>query len=150
MVAHSGICGVGRGNKMYYLGVTSSNRLTTCRPETGLIIRTAIKTSPIDFGVVCGGRGKFLQEKSKLDGFSDAGWGESDHNIMKGDKLWSPAVDVAPYSAELRDYIWDDNGLWYILHNHIRKTADGLGYKMICGIMLKGGKKDFPHCLLVY
>jgi len=135
---------------MYTFGTTSNRRLETCRPEVRIVMRQAIITSDIDFGIVCGFRGEIEQGMAFVGGFSDAKWGESDHNIMKGNRLCSPAVDVAPYSAELRDYIWDDKELWDYLHDHITATAKRLHYKMMCGITLKNGVADLPHCTLVY
>lgn len=135
---------------MFVLGKTSMRRLSTTRPEVRNILMEAIQTSEIDFGVVCGWRGQEEQNVAYCDGNSNARWGQSDHNIMIGDKPYSPAVDIAPYGAELRDYIWSDDELWKYLHAHVIATAKKLGYKMLCGVILKNGRVDNPHCLLVY
>ena len=135
---------------MYVFGRTSMKRLATTRPEVRNILIEAIQTSEIDFGVVCGWRGEEEQNAAYIQGKSNAKYGQSDHNMMIGDKPYSPAIDIAPYSHELRDYIWFDDALWKYLHAHIIATAERLGFKMLCGVILKNGLVDNPHCLLVY
>lgn len=139
--------------QIYFLGKTSNSRLETCCRDMRLFIREAMRTTTRhvgDWGVVCGGRGKVAQKKARLGGNSDADWGESDHNIMKGDKLDSPAVDVAPYCPVKQDYMWNDREAFKRLHGHLLATASRMGYTIKCGVTLKSGKRDNPHIVLLY
>ena len=139
--------------QIYFLGATSNKRANTCCRDARLLLYEAMKTTPRsvgDWGVVCGGRGKQAQTKAKNDGNSDAGWGESDHNIMKGYKLNSPAFDIAPYCPIKKDYIWNDDNRWKLLHDHFYSVAKRMGLKIKCGVTLKSGKKDNPHIVLLY
>ena len=119
--------------QQFFFGTTSKRRRDTCHIVWRKILDEAIRTSPLDFGIVCGGRGREAQNKAFSDGNSGATWGESDHNYMRGYKFCSLAVDVAPYCSAINDYIWHDANLWVILSNHIIDTARELGYKIEWG-----------------
>lgn len=135
------------------LGRTSRRRLDTCCPPLGLIITSAAADPecPCDFGVVCGGRGKEKQNKAYDEKKSNAKWGQSDHNIMKGDDPFSFGIDVAPYSSEKRDYIWDDELLSAALASHIMRHAVKLGYTLEWGgtYKLRNGNSDPGHFSLL-
>ncbi len=139
--------------RIFFFGVTSSRRRDTCCPDMRLLLDESIKTTPEsvgDWGIVCGGRAELAQNHAKASGNSDAGWGESDHNIMKGPQMYSPAADIAPYCPIKKDYIWNAPDRWAALHDHIRVTAERLGIKVKCGVALKSGKKDNPHMVISY
>lgn len=133
------------------LGRTSSRRLSTCCPAIQEIVRAAANdpNCPCDFGVVCGGRGKDAQEKAFAEGKSNARWGSSDHNVMKGDKPYSMGVDLAPYSSALRNYIWEDDELYAALALHLMTTASKLGYRLEWGGNYTS-IKDMPHYSLLF
>ncbi len=131
------------------LGKTSKKRLGTCCEGWQEIIVSAAADPecPCDFGVVCGGRGEVDQNKAYAEGKSNAKWGESDHNVMRGDNPWSFGVDVAPYDSGIRDYVWEDELLYAALASHIMKHATKLGYSVEWGgtYKLKGGGNDPGH-----
>ena len=126
----------------YFLGKTSLRRLSTCCPTWQKIIKAAIKDSPLDFGVVCGFRGEIEQEEAYRNGRSNARWGESDHNVMRGNNPWSLAVDLAPY-ADGR-FLWEDEEAYAALAGHIMSTAARLGHRVEWGGNY-ASIKDLPH-----
>jgi len=131
----------------YTLGKTSKKRLSTCHKTWRKVINLAIQTSPLDFGVVCGGRGKQAQETAYLSGKSLAKWGESDHNFRLGNKLCSLAIDLGPYCHVSRDYVWNDEHAWKVLADHIISCGKRFGHKIEWG----GNWKtiiDKPHFVL--
>ena len=132
----------------YFLGRTSKARLVTCHRKIQLIVEDAIKHSTIDFGVVCGYRGEIQQTEAFDDGKSNAEWGESSHNFRQGDKPCSLAVDLAPYSSKIRNYLWDDEEAFKQLYEHIRMTAHKFGVKMKWGGNF-ASLKDMPHFEIV-
>ena len=136
------------------LGRTSKRRLKTCCPPIQHIVEAAAAngSSPCDFGVVCGSRNKEDQTAALMSGRSNAKWGESDHNVMKGDKPYAMAIDIAPYSAKINNYVWDDKELYEKLAYHIMETAVGLGYALEWGgtYKMKDGKGDMPHYSLLF
>ena len=99
-------------------------------------------------GVVCGGRNKADQNSAYRAGNSLAKWGESDHNFLKGDKMCSLAVDIAPYSARLKDYVWDDLKMWASVVRAIYRAARELGVQIGWGGDFKT-IVDKPHFYLV-
>ncbi|MCK5603166.1 M15 family metallopeptidase [Candidatus Pacearchaeota archaeon] len=133
------------------LGRTSTRRLSTCCPPVQEIVRAAVKdpNCPCDFGVVCGSRGEGGQTAAFESGKSNAKWGSSDHNVMRGDAPYSMAVDLAPYSSKLRNYIWDDEELFAALASHLMSTASRLGYKLEWGGNYTS-IKDMPHYSLLF
>lgn len=130
------------------LGKTSTKRLDTCCPPIQEIIRAAAADPecPCDFGVVCGSRGDADQNNAYASGDSGAKWGESDHNVMMGDTPYSMAVDLAPYSTEINDYLWHDKDLFRALASFIVNKAVSMGYVVEWGgnySNIAGG--DMPH-----
>ncbi len=126
----------------FYFGRTSLARMGTCHPRIKYWLREAIKTTPIDFGVVCGFRGKSEQMTAFANMKSRAMWGESLHNFMWGDKPCSLAVDVMPYGDG--DYLWSDDNATQKLYDHLMQTADR------CGLVVRWGGDfvslvDKPH-----
>ena len=116
---------------MIKLGKTSKARLATCHPRIRYWIKEAIKTSPLDFGVVCGYRSKDEQTSAYANGKSNAPYGASLHNFMWGDKPCSLAVDVMPYADG--DYLWHDDIAIKQLYDHLMLTADRMGLRLIWG-----------------
>lgn len=112
-------------------------------------MRTAIKTSPYDIGIICGFRGEVEQNKEFDEGDSNARWGQSDHSWRKGNNPCSLAIDFGPYSAKLRNYMWDDREAFKAISDHVIKVAKKLGYTVESGASystIKGG--DMPHHVL--
>ena len=128
----------------FKLGKTSKARLDTCHKKLQLIVNDAIENSAIDFGVVCGFRGETLQKEAFDSGNSNAQWGESPHNFRQGDNPCSLAVDLAPYSSAIRDYLWHDEHQFKYLYDLISLTAMKFGVKIKWGGNFKSFK-DLPH-----
>ena len=128
----------------FYFGRTSLARLGTCHPRIRHWLREAIKTTPLDFGIVCGFRDANAQTLAYANGKSLAKYGESPHNFIWGDAPCSLAVDVMPYDAEIKDYLWDDNGAIKKLHDHLLLTAEKIGLAVKWGGDFKS-IKDQPH-----
>lgn len=102
----------------YQFGEESKKKLATCHPDIQRVMNEAIKTSPIDFSVTCGFRGKEEQNQAVKDGFSTILWPNGKHN-----KMPSIAVDIVPYPK-----MWSaPTSEWTLLHNHISATAKRLG-----------------------
>lgn len=104
----------------------SRERLSECHPDLQTVMFTAIENSPIDFGIVCGHRGKDEQDLACSQGKSKTPWPTSKHNATP-----SMAVDVFP----VRDgkAVWDDKILFVGLAKHILNTANVLGVKVRWG-----------------
>lgn len=94
---------------MYQFGNTSKERLATCHPELRLVLETAIKVSPVDFGIAEGHRSLekqleyFNAGKSKVDGVKRKG----KHNMTPS---W--AADIYPYVNGKAD--WNAETLSYL------------------------------------
>lgn len=131
------------------LGRTSKKRLSTCCEGWQEIMVSAANDleCPCDFGIVCGGRGEEAQNKAYNEKKSNCKWGESDHNVLRGDDPWSLGIDIAPYDADARDYVWEDELLYAALASHIMKHAAKLGYAIEWGgrYKLRNGKNDPGH-----
>jgi len=117
----------------FKFGKTSKARLGTCHPRIRHWLGLAMRDTPLDFGIVCGYRGKDEQMTAFANGKSHAKYGESLHNFMWGDKPCSLAVDVLPYSAEQRDYLYNDETAILKLHHHLRMVAQGIGLNLTWG-----------------
>lgn len=133
----------------YQFGSTSKARRDTCCKVLRVILDEAIANAPFDFGIVCGYRGQEMQDREYIEGDSMAKFGQSGHNVMKGTKPYSVAVDVAPYSPELQNYIWNDRGLFEQLFEHIRLIAVTHGVVVIWGGNFKSIKGDLGHIEIV-
>ena len=102
----------------YVFGKKSKEKLATAHPKLQLLMNEAIKTSPIDFVVTCGHRGKEEQNEAARTGHSKLKWPNGNHNAMP-----SNAVDIVPYP----NYFKSTQAEWKLLNDHIRATAKRLG-----------------------
>lgn len=121
----------------YKLSNTSKKRLSTCDEKIQKVIKEAIKTSPIDFGVSEGHRTLEKQQayyrdgKSTLNGIDK----KSRHQSMP-----SEAIDLYAYDKGAK---WDEKSLT-LLAGHILGTANRLGVDLVWGGNWKTFK-DMPH-----
>lgn len=122
---------------MFYLSKKSLERLHTCDGQLILLFETAIKTSPLDFCIICGHRGKSDQETAFLQGRSKLHYPFSKHNLRP-----SLAVDAAPYPID-----WDNIQGFIRLSMHIQKVAKELEMLISWGGYWK--MKDYPHYELI-
>ena len=108
----------------YKFGENSIKKLKTCHVALQLLMSEAIKTSPIDFTIVCGNRGKEEQNEAFRTGKSKLQWPMGKHN-----KMPSEAVDIAPFPRLFES----SQEEWKLLNDHIKKTAKDLKLKVRWG-----------------
>ena len=129
-------------------GRTSLMRLATCHPDLRLLMQAALADSPVDFGIVCGHRGKADQDEAVRLGRSKTPWPTSKHN-----KLPSLAVDVCPWIDGA--YAWSDIPAFRAVAAHVIATARELGIRIRWGGDFNGNGLqddrfvDMPHFELV-
>lgn len=134
--------------QIYFPGKSSKRELKTLCKTARLFFLEAWRTADRhtgDFSLIRGFRPEDLQELRVIQGKSNAHWGESDHNVMKGDNPWSMAGDICPYCHILKKCVWSDPELWKHLYEHFYKVAERMGVKIKCGVTLKDGTVDNPH-----
>ena len=107
----------------YILSNSSFENLSTCCVDLKRVVIAAIKTSPIDFSVICGFRDKEAQELAFRLGHSKLHFPLSSHN-----KNPSLAVDIIPYPSGYKD-IYN----FQIMGAHILLTAHSMGIKLCWG-----------------
>lgn len=110
----------------YKFGPHSTKHLKTLHPLLGLVMVEAIKTSPVDFAITCGHRGREDQEAAYADGRSKVHYPNSKHNYWP-----SFAVDVVPIVNGKAE--WNDIELWHKLADHILYTAHRMRVKLRWG-----------------
>jgi len=117
----------------FRLSRVSKARLGTCHPLLVDLVEEALATSPLDFTVLCGYRGKDEQDLAVAQGNSKVKWPNSKHNSLP-----SRAVDLAPYPVD-----WDDLGRFRQLATHVMMTAQ----RMEIGLRWGGNFRfvDMPH-----
>lgn len=106
----------------------SNAKLNTCHPELQIIMREAIKVSPIDFGIAEGYRSEVRQRylfsigRSKIDGIN---------RLSKHNHKPSMAVDIFPWTP-------DKNGDWGISYNQPEKKKEHLyaEFALLTGVIL--------------
>lgn len=129
----------GGGTMMFKFGKTSSRKLATCHEDLQKVMAEAIKTSKVDFCVICGHRGEKEQNAAFDAGNSQLRFPAGNHN-----KAPSLAVDVAPYFNKNPHIRWDDTAGFKKLAKHILKTAKDLDIKLTWGGDWENFK-DLPH-----
>jgi len=119
---------------MFKFSKTSQDKLNTCHPDLIRLMEVALKTSPMDFSIICGHRGEKEQNEAVKAGTSKLDYPHGKHN-----KLPSLAVDIAPYPID-----WNDLQRFADLAKHIKKTANNLDISIWWGGDWRA-LKDFPH-----
>lgn len=104
---------------MYKFGRTSTARLGTLHPDLQKVCRELIKY--VDFTVVEGHRDEARQQSAFRSGASTVQWPNSKHN-----KRPSEAVDIAPWSKDLRGIDWEDVAAISNLIGRFQQIADQL------------------------
>lgn len=100
---------------------SSEERLASCHPDLQRVARAAIKL--VDFSVLCGFRGKELQDEAYKDGRSKEPWPNSRHNKQPSD-----AMDLAPYPID-----WANREAFAYLAGIVIATAAAMGIEMEWG-----------------
>jgi peptidoglycan L-alanyl-D-glutamate endopeptidase CwlK len=103
------------------------------------LLEEAIKTTPLDFSVLCGYRTEKEQTAPYNAGFSTVQFPNSYHN-----KWPSEAVDIAPFYKSSPHIRWSELDDFKKLIKHIKKTAKKLKIDIECGADWKEFQ-DFPH-----
>lgn len=119
-------------------GKISAGRLATCDERLIMVMQEAIRTSPVDFTVVCGYRSNEDQAKACAEGKSKLGPGKSKHNSMP-----SRAVDICPFREGV-GLVWNDREAFKDLAHHVLMTADRLGIALRWGGTWTGDADDAP------
>lgn len=119
---------------MFKFSERSQNNLNACHPNLIELMEVALKSSPIDFSIICGHRDEEEQNKAYRDNKSDLKYPESKHN-----EIPSLAVDIAPYPIN-----WKDINKFIELSEHIKKVAHDLDIPIWFGGDWKS-RKDYPH-----
>jgi len=120
-------------------GKTSKRRLKTCHPYLRLIMEQVIKERDCTILQYGGFRSEKDQNRLLIDGKSQVGWPNSNHNNTFGNKPYSLAVDVAPWPVN-----WNNINEFKELGEIILKKAKQLGIKLNWGGNWKSFK-DYPH-----
>ena len=95
------------------LSTASLRLLATCHADMQAICHDAIKI--YDFTILCGHRGRVLQDKLFASGASKLKYPNSKHNSNP-----SLAIDIAPYPID-----WQDTTRFYYLAGIIKCLAHG-------------------------
>lgn len=134
---------------------TSLQRLATCDPRLGDILKSAI--SVVDFTVIVGHRNKEDQDKAFAEGKSQKRWPNGNHNSFP-----SRAVDIAPiyYDAGKGQIDWNDRIAFGRLMGVVQAIAHMKGIRLRFGLDWDGDFRsvdrdptedflDAPHIELV-
>jgi peptidoglycan L-alanyl-D-glutamate endopeptidase CwlK len=129
----------------FHFGHASMANLLTCHDDLQRVAQEALRTSDIDFGISCGHRNKFEQDKCCAEGKSKTPWPTSKHNSMP-----SRAFDFFPLVNGRA--AWEDREAFKDVAHHILMTADRLGISLrwggdwdCDGIDNTKGFIDLPH-----
>ena len=99
---------------------SSSQNLVTCVPPIQRVMNAVIVN--YDIIIICGFRNEMDQEKAFRDGYSNARWGQSPHNVFP-----SEAVDIAPYPW---DKYKNDTKKFYEMAAYVLEVASVMGVKL--------------------
>lgn len=119
---------------MFKFSKRSQDNLNTCHKNIIKLMMAAIKSSHIDFSVICGYRSEKDQNKAYEDGKSYVKYPHGKHN-----KIPSMAVDIIPYPVD-----WNDIDRFTDLSKHIKKIAKELNISIWWGGDWNK-LKDYPH-----
>lgn len=125
-------------------------------PDLVFILNEAIKSSPVDFTVVCGGRSQKEQQKLFSIGrtvkgqkvtYKDGVFNRSKHQIQKDG--YYHAVDIYPF-VDGKLLIYETTSVPNLLRimNHIKGLADFYNINLSFGAFWRTFK-DYPHIELL-
>ena len=131
---------------------TTMERLLTCDYRLQHFHYTAMGLAPYDYGIACGARGEFDQNKAFAEKKSDVRWPDSDHNFLKFGVECSKATDHFIWIPG-RGSIWGDEGdeerqMFIDLRRYHEGVAVGLKLEIQPLITLKDGTEDLGHLAL--
>lgn len=113
---------------MFKFSTKSLNNLSSCHPNLIILMEEALKTTSIDFSIICGYRGKQEQNDAFARGASKVKYPNSMHNQNP-----SLAVDIRPYPYIEVDRKDKNHTKFKVLNNHIKKVAEELGIPVLNG-----------------
>jgi peptidoglycan L-alanyl-D-glutamate endopeptidase CwlK len=111
---------------MFRFGKTSLDRLGTCDTDLQRLAMAAIETSPYDFSIAVGHRGKEEQDRCVAQHLSKTPWPTSKHNSTP-----SRAFDFVPFVDGKSD--WNNIQAFKDVAHHILMTADRMGLSVRWG-----------------
>ena len=111
---------------MFRFGKTSLERLGTCDTDLQRLAMAAIETSPYDFSITVGHRGKEEQDRCVAQHLSKTPWPTSKHNSTP-----SRAFDFVPFIDGKSD--WNNVQAFKDVAHHILMTADQMGLSVRWG-----------------
>lgn len=123
---------------MFKFSKTSQDNRDTCHPDLIKLMDASIKSSPIDFSIICGHRGAEAQNEANENGFSDLRYPLSKHNMIPSD-----GIDIQPYPYTQEDKNDLNHAKFKILSKHIKSVAKKLDIDVINGGLDWG--KDWFH-----
>lgn len=133
----------------FAFGNASMARLLECDTRLQQIAKISIATSPFDFGITCGHRGKEEQDRCVAQGLSKTPFPTSKHN-----KSPSLAFDFVVFKAGKP--VWNDETAFRAVAHHILEVARQCEVKLRWGgdWEMDGedntkGFIDLPHIELV-
>lgn len=113
---------------MFKFSKRSQENLEGCHSNLIELFEAALKTSPIDFSVICGHRDEGLQIIAFARKTSRLEYPNSKHNSNP-----SLAVDVQPYPYTQENINDIEHTKFRLLNEHIKKVADELGIPVLNG-----------------
>ena len=111
---------------MFHFGETSKINLMTCHPNIQAVFFEAIEG--YDCSVICGWRGKDLQNYLFRSNLSEKEWPNSKHNNMSEGGVLSLAADVVPYPVD-----WKNTKRFYHFGGYVKGIARNLGIRIVWG-----------------
>jgi peptidoglycan L-alanyl-D-glutamate endopeptidase CwlK len=113
---------------MFEFSKRSQNNRDTLHPNLIVLFDTALKTSPIDYSIICGYRGKEDQNQSYKEHKSDFQFPHSKHNSSP-----SLGADIQPFPYTDEDKNDPNHTKFRELSLHIAKVAKDLEIPVING-----------------
>lgn len=132
-------------------GRRSTSRLLTCHPDLRRVLYRVILH--LDVTILCGSRTEAEQESAFRGGTTTLHFPESKHNVKPG-RLYSDAVDLAPYDAEIPGGVdWADVAGFERMADLVLACSDGEGVPLRWGgdwdmggdRNPDGALEDLPH-----
>lgn len=123
----------------FRLSYRSLTKLLTCNDKLFKLVTLALRDSNEDFSVIDGYRPRRRQDAAYRAGNSQLEYPKSKHNVKKGSKPNSSAVDLAPYPLD-----WIDIEAFKRLANTIKIASIKYHIPIIWGGDWKSFK-DYAH-----
>jgi peptidoglycan L-alanyl-D-glutamate endopeptidase CwlK len=114
------------GDSLYHFSLKSLNKLRTVHPDLQRVAFRALELSPRDFGILCGARGKEVQEELVKRGVSKT---IHSKHLVQADG-WAHAIDIAVYMDG--EIVWENMYFRPVLQAFVDAAIE-LGVKIRLG-----------------